>query len=438
MLSFNQDHFMHHSKLKFKKSLLDNGMLLITESIPHFQSLSIGAWVTAGTRHEQPSEAGLSHFLEHMMFKGTSKRSSLEIAQAVDQVGGEFNAFTAREYTCFHLLLLSKDLYLAADIMADVLINSEFRPEEIERERGVILQEISMVADNPEELVHDRFFEFSFPGHSLGQPILGNTKTVSKFDRSNLVSFFHRHYSPSRTIIAVAGDVRHEEIKRYLNRFLKSERFRKSTKKHGFVSPRLASGCKIIRRDLEQSHIIVGFPGIPYDHPKRFSAFLLNNYLGGGMSSSLFQEIREKRGLAYSVYSSLTPFADTGLFSVYVGTAPSQATTCLEIMGKELQSLRSKLLPQKALEILKNNLKGTILLNSDSVENRMTSIARAQMFFGKYFSISDICKIIDKVNAEDIRVMAQTLFKPKNLILVVLGPEGDRSLPKKLLKYLDH
>lgn len=423
---------------QFKKSILDNGMVLLTERLPQFQSLSIGVWVDAGTRHERPGEEGMSHFLEHMMFKGTEERSALDIAREVDRVGGEFNAFTTREYTCFHLLLLARDLKLAADIMSDVILNSQFAEEEIERERKVILQEISMVEDNPEELIHDLFFDQAFGGHALGKPILGTRDTIAKFDRSTVRSYFRRHYSPKQMIVSVAGDVEHEQVRRLFNKYLQGGLGMHSPKheKANLHRPKLAHGSRVYKRDMEQAHIVVGFPSVNNTDPDRYATFLLNTYLGGGMSSALFQEIREKRGLAYTVYSSLAPFSDTGLFSLYVATSPKEVSMCLELMGKELERLRRTKLEKKHLDILKDNLKGAILLGSDSVENRMTSIARNEMFFGRYMSPAMVTKEIDKVKSEDLQRIARSLFKGRQGILSVMSPKAAPRLAEKLFRQL--
>ena len=423
----------------FKKSILDNGTALVTESLPHFQSLSIGVWVNAGTRHESKGEEGLSHFLEHMMFKGTEKRSALDIATEVDRVGGEFNAFTSREYTCFHLLLLARDLRLACEVMCDVLLNSKFDADEIERERKVILQEIAMVADNPEELIHDLFLDQAFDGHALGKPILGQPEVIAKFDREKMVSYFRRHYSPGQIVISVAGDVSHEQVRKMLNRALGGTRRRSSSESHhknaNLDTPKIKAGSKLLYRKIEQAHVLVGFPGMSVAHPDRFAAYLLNIYLGGGMSSALFQEIREKRGLAYTIYSALQPFSDTGLFSVYVGTNPNEVVNCLDIMGRELARLRDKRLDQTVVDILKDNLKGTILLNSDSVESRMTSIAKNQMFFGKYIPTTAVTREIESVAASDIQRMARKIFHPRKLILSIMGPVKNKKLGAKILKH---
>lgn len=413
-------------KSKFEKSTLNNGMVLVTERLPHFQSLSIGVWVNAGTRHEHPNEAGMSHFLEHMMFKGTKNRSALDIAREVDRVGGEFNAFTSREYTCFHLLLLARDLELAADIMTDVLLNSNLAEAEIERERKVVLQELAMVEDNPEELVHDLFFDHALGGHPLGKPILGTRETISSFNRDSVRSYFRRHYCPSHMVVSVAGDVEHSSVKRLLNKYLKKgmHKFEYASRdKANMHLPEFSSGLHSVRRDIEQSHVIVGFPGVSNVSNDRFSAFLLNTYLGGGMSSTLFQEIREKRGLAYTVYSALTPFSDSGIFSIYVGTSSSEVKNCLRLMSRELARLRKTKLKNKHLQILKDNLRGTILLNSDSVESRMSAIAKNEMFFGHYVPMNEVVRAIEKVTPDDIQRLARGLFMPQKAIVSVLGPK---------------
>ncbi len=398
-------------------------MVLVTESVPSFHSLAIGVWVRAGTRHESAHEAGLSHFLEHMMFKGTEKRSALDIAQQIDRVGGEFNAFTAREYTCFHVLLLARDYTLAVDILSDILLNSTFDEIEIERERKVILQEISMVEDNPEELAHDLFFEQAFGGHALGKPILGTRDTLKKFNRSTVYSYFRKHYAPGEIILSVAGDVDHFKVRDSLNKTLKPEYLRvKERRKHNMQRPRVRRGTQVIRRNLEQAHVLIGFPSVAYNHGDRFVAYLMSNYLGGGMSSTLFQEIREKRGLAYTIYSTNSAFSDSGVFSTYVATNSEGVKTCLDITAKQIEKLKNEKLDSKALDIIKQNLKSTILLNLDSVENRMTAIAKAEMFFGKQFEIDDVFRLIDQVTPQRIQALAKKIMRPDQTLLTLLGP----------------
>lgn len=427
---------------------------MVTERPRQFQSLSIGVWVRAGTRHEAPSETGISHFLEHMMFKGTRKRSAAEIAESIDRVGGDFNAFTSREYTCFHVLTLARDLKLAADILSDVLLESRFDAGEIVSETKVILQEISMIEDNPEEYVHDLFFEKAFGSHPLGKPILGNQKTVSSFDRKAVVSYFRRRYSPRNMVISVCGDVGHGEVVTLLNRHFGQIRAQAPVStsvsrlarsaRSGVYSERVgpltvrASGAKHVRRALEQTHFVLGFPGLPHRHPRRYAMHLLNTRLGGGMSSALFQEIRERKGLAYSVYSAHSPFSDCGLLTIYAGTAPEDASTCLDIAGRELVRLRKRPLDRGTLRSLKENIKGTLLLASDSVENRMMSNARDEMFLRGHVSVGEICEAVGAVTAREIQDLASALFDPRRMILVTIGPQrGSAGLQNDVARRLE-
>ncbi|MEO5970569.1 MAG: pitrilysin family protein [Bdellovibrionia bacterium] len=429
----------------FKKTVFSNGLTLLTERLEHFQSLSIGVWVKIGTRHETPRIAGVSHFLEHMLFKGTKQRSALDIARQVDQVGGEFNAFTSREHTCFHLLLLDQDFGLGLDILSDILMNSTFKKDEFERERGVILQEISMVEESPEELAHDIFFELIFPHHGLGRPILGTEASVKKMKREHLMQFFFNHYSPEQLVISAAGDISHDILKKKL-KVLEKPLWpgRSDIPRTGDISRGLVEGlaptmsyCEDggvwwIERDTEQVHLIWGVPGPNYASKDRFAAFLLNVYLGGGMSSTLFQEIREKNGLAYTVYSNLCPFVDSGVFSIYAATGMEQVPLCLKLIEKCVNQIKDKPLPKKELTLIKNNLKGTILLSSDSVEARMSSIAKNHIFLGKYVSIEEVCRQIDEVTPADVTRVARQLFREDRRSVLALGPKASSSVASKL------
>ena len=427
---------------KFKKTVLPNGLTLVTESYPGFRSLSIGVWAKVGTRHERPNEAGISHFLEHMLFKGTENRSSLQIAREIEQRGGEFNAFTAREYTCFHLLTLDRDLGLGMDILGDVLLHSLFDAEEIARERDVILQEIAMVEESPEELVHDIYFELSYGSHGLGRNILGSAASVKRMRRADLLRYFRRHYRPENLIVAVAGDVSHEAVLKKVTPWTRGPwpGVKKGTKPKRLLAaqgdfepaPPVRYGTWWIERPTEQVHLVWGVEGPKYNHPDRFAAFLLNVYLGGGMSSSLFQEVREKNGLAYTVYSSLSPFLDSGLFSIYAATGMGQVPLCLKLIEQCVEQLSRELLPKAEIEIIQENLKGTVLLSADSVESRMTSIARNEIFFGEYTSVEEVCALIDAVKPEDIRRVARNLLGHGKRSIVALGPKPSKAIITKL------
>lgn len=408
---------------KFNKTVFDNGLTLVSERLSQFRGLSMGVWVKVGTRHETPQVAGVSHFLEHMLFKGTKSRTALQIAREVDQVGGEFNAFTAREHTCFHLMLLDRDCNLGLDILSDILMNSSFRGEEFERERKVILQEISMVEDSPEEIAFDLFFERIYGNHGLGKPILGSVASIQKMDRKLLKGFFKQNYRADQLVVSVAGDVSHNALKKKLSPLLRKNWWGASPSKPRGLEPKpiVQSGFWWVERDTEQAHLIWGVAGPMYASEDRFAAFLLNVYLGGGMSSTLFQEIREKNGLAYTVYSSLSPFVDSGVFSVYVATRAAEVPTCLRLIEECVERLKRKPLSKFELKVIQDNLKGTVLLSADDVESRMASIAKNDIFLNKYMSLKEVCKQIDAVTPADVQRLANTLFKEAGRSIFVLG-----------------
>jgi predicted Zn-dependent peptidase len=428
---------------KFRKTVFHNGLTLLTERHPEYRSISLGAWVKVGTRHERPRESGVSHFLEHMLFKGTEGRSALDIAREVDQVGGDFNAFTAREYTCFHLLLLSRDTDLGLKILGDVILNSNFESEELERERKVILQEIAMVEEAPEELVHDIFFELAYSSggsHGLGRPILGSESSIRRLKRREILGFFRKHYRPDQLIISIAGNISHDKVVRKLRSLISQPSWpgrpegKITPKSMGYEkAPKVREGCWWVVRPTEQVHVVWAVQGTTYDHVDRFPAFLLNAYLGGGMSSQLYQEIREKKGLAYSVYSSLSAFKDSGVFSVYAATSMNQVGTCLRLIEESAYRLQRELLPESEIKVIRDYLKGTILLSADSVENRMESIAKNEIFMGKYVSVDEVCKMIDAVTPQDLRRVARKFFKPDRRSLLFLGPKPSAKV-KKMLK----
>jgi predicted Zn-dependent peptidase len=423
---------------KFKKTVFKNGLTLLTERHSQFQSLSVGVWVQVGTRHEQPREAGVSHFLEHMLFKGTENRSALEIARSVDQVGGDFNAFTTREYTCFHMLTLSRDVKLVFDILGDVILNSDFDSEELERERKVILQEISMVEEAPEELVQDLFFEVIYGKHGLGRPILGTETSIRRMRRRDVLKFFRKNYRPESTIISVAGNVSHETVRRHIKSLAKTRwpgrvPGKLTKKETGFErAPKLKEGIWWIKRNTEQVHLVWGVEGMTYAHKDRFVTYLLNAYLGEGMSSQLFQEIREKNGLAYTVYSSLSAFVDAGLFSIYAATGMNQVPLCLRLIEECVEKVKRDLLTVEELQEIKDSLNGTILLNSDSVESRMSSIAKNQIFLGKILDVKAICELIDVVTPEDIRRVARKIFRHGRRSILLMGPRPSKQVRAKL------
>lgn len=406
----------------YRRSVLKNGTVVITEKANSFKSLSIGVWVKGGSRHETPAQAGMAHFLEHMMFKGTSKRSSLDIARDVDLVGGDFNAMTTREYTCFHLTLPHKEIDFALDLLSDILRDSQFDETELERERLVVLQEFAMVEESPEEWIHEVLFDKAFGGHPLGRPILGTEKVLKSFTRDDVKKYFNQHYYSKNIVITMAGDLDHGRAVKKLNQLLGDFKGQKKPLPAACrKKPKFHPGVHVIKRDTDQAHITLACESYPIDHKDRLAAFLLNAFLGGNMSSALFQEIREKRGYAYTVYSSLAPFTDTGLFGMYVATAPKQVGECLTLMREQINKLTAVPIDEKDLLIAKNSVKSAVLMGSDSMETRMYALAKSELFYDRQVSDEDICKMVDQVTALDIWRVAKDLFGRNRWLIVALG-----------------
>lgn len=424
-------HMIRVKAADFKKTVFNNGLTVLSERTPGSLGLSVGLWVKVGCRMERPSEAGISHFIEHMLFKGTEKRSALEITRSIEAAGGDFNAFTDREYTCFQLSLLKEDLQLGADILTDIILDPLFEPVELEREREVILQEIDSVEDNPEELAFDTYLQKVYGRSGLGSVILGTTNSIGKMKRSRLIKFFKSHYRPEKTIISVAGDVSHKSVcKRFKRLATRSWPGRPAGKQIDtspvYKRPAVRDGRWWIERKTEQVHLIWGVEGVSFTARQRLPCVLINIHLGGGLSSLLFQEIREKRGLAYNVYSSLLPFADSGLFTVYVATERTKLKLCMRLIEEAVHNLCTTPLPEEELKSIKSNLKGNIFISSDDVESRMFSIARNEIFLRANVGIGDICERIDSVSADDVRRTARKLFGNEKRSILALGPEKPR------------
>ena len=406
---------------KSRRSVLKNGMVLLTEHAKHFQTLAIGFWVRTGSRHESPKMAGMAHFLEHMMFKGTDKRSALEIARAVDLVGGDFNAMTAREYTCFHISLPVQELNFALELMTEILTGSRFEADELERERQVILQEMYGSLETPEEYIDDVMMEVSYGSHPLGRNILGTEETVKSFNQKDVVRFFKTHYSAKNMLITMAGDLDHSKVKATLNHLLKD--FKGEAVKPTRATlrkPKFFPGVHVIHREMEQCHVEVVYESNPIQHPDRLATFLLNSFLGGGMSSAIFQSIREQHGLAYTVYSSLLPATDSGLLILYVATSADLVPMCLKLMQEEVARLMEQPIAEEDLEIVKSSIKSAIQLSSDSMDSRMMALAKSEMFLGKHLSNEALCRQIDRVTVDDLWRVALELFTRKSRV-VVLG-----------------
>lgn len=401
-------------------STLDNGIRLLTERIPHVHSVSVGFWVDSGSRHERAEQNGLSHFVEHMLFKGTARRSSQDISLAIDMVGGILNAFTGREYTCYYAKVMGDKIAEATELLADVFQNSLYAPDEIEKERRVILQEIGMIEDTPDDSIHDMLSMSLWKGHPVGAPIIGTRDSIQHLTRDDVCRFVQERYCGKRLIIAAAGDVDHDRfvelVDEQLNQLLPGEAQEELT------SPKAAPGDTITCRPLEQAHFCLGVPALPHAHPDRFGLYLLNLILGGSMSSRLFQEVREKRGLSYSVYSYLNNHVDCGSLAVYAGADATAVPVVLGVIRNQFEKLAHQPVSGKELKAAKEQLKGNLLLSLESSDNRMCRLAKNEILLGRQISMDEILKEIDQVSVELVARLSEKLLNPGKVNLQVLGP----------------
>ncbi len=415
----------------YRKTVLPNGVRIITEVVPHVQSVTIGLWATVGSRNEQASQNGISHFIEHMLFKGTPRRDALAISKAIDSVGGVLNAFTTREYTCIYVKVLPQHTTLAVDILTDAFLHSTFLPEELEKERKVILQEISMVEDTPDDWVHDLFSESFWPDHPLGRPIQGTAPVLESLKREDLVRFFDRYFWPEGLIISAAGALDHDRLVRLVQEHFVLDRT--APPPEPLPPPAARKSVAIRRKNLEQVHVCLGTVGIPQTHPLHEAGHLLNTIVGGSMSSRLFQEIREKRGLAYSVYSFLTTYADAGQFGVYAGTGPENVAQVIDLILTELRAVKENSITAAELESAKEQLKGGFLLSLESTDSRMDRLAKNEIYYGRHLEVDEVVAEIDCVTLDDLHALAAELLGGDTLSLAVLGRVRKSTLSSELL-----
>jgi predicted Zn-dependent peptidase len=411
--------------IELSRSEYASGLRVVTEDMPGMRSVALGVWVDVGSRDERPSIAGASHFLEHLLFKGTKKRTATDIAEAFDAIGGDLNAFTAKEYTCYYCRVRDQDLPLAVKFMSDMLQNSVLAKKDFEAERMVILEEINMRDDDPGDLIHDLFAETVWQGHPLGRPVLGTRETVAGVSRDQIKRFYTRLYEPRHFVIGAAGNLRHEEVCRLVEENMDTGPMISSD-----IAPRVRAGgdvppvtaATVVRnRPTEQAHIAIGTNGYSRKDALRFPFGVVNSVLGGGMSSRLFQEIREKRGLAYSVYSYHSMFAETGLFSVYAGTTPSKAHEVLSIINRELSSIAEGGLTDAELERAKGHLKGSLVLSLEDTSGRMSRIGRSEISHGEILSVDEVLERTDAVTKDDAVDVAREVFS-RPMALAVVGP----------------
>jgi predicted Zn-dependent peptidase len=410
---------------------LPNGIRVLSERLPDLPSVTVGIWVENGSRYERDEQAGISHFLEHLFFKGTERRSAARIAEEIDAVGGVLNAFTGKEYTCYYAKVLREHLPLALDLLADIFTHSRFAGDEIERERTVIIQEISEVEDRPDDYVHELFNLAFWPGHPLARPIAGSAATVSALGRDDFLRFLEARYRPDRVLIAAAGDLTHEDLRASVERSF-GALAGSSASTHTDV-PADHPGLAVHEKDLEQVHLCLGTPGIPQTDPDRYTAHLLNVALGGGMSSRLFQEIRERRGKAYTVYSFLASYLDAGYTGVYVGTSAEWAREVVDVIRTELERASRDGLGPDELTRVKNQMKGNILLGLETSDSRMSRIAKNAIYFGRDVPLEEVAAAVDAVSNDDILRVARRLFVPGRMALTVLGDLKGHVLDERVL-----
>jgi predicted Zn-dependent peptidase len=397
-----------------------SGLRLVTESMPHVRSVTVGVWLTRGSRHEPEAEGGVAHFVEHMLFKGTTSRSAREIAQLVDGIGGQLDAFTAKEYASYYIKVLDEHLGVAIDLLSDMVLRPALAPDDIVKEQGVILEEIKMVEDAPDDLVHEVLTGHFWPGHPLGRPILGTPETVTAFDSPGLREYFQRTYLAPNLVVAAAGRFDPARLRDLVMRAF--EPLQASPQSDRTRPPSVMPGIAFRKKPIEQAHLCLGTPAYHQTHDDRHALFVLNTILGGSMSSRLFQHVREERGLAYAVYSGLTTYSDAGMLTVYAGCAAERVREVLDLTMAELRALRDAPVPPDELSRAKDHLKGSLMLNLESTSSRMSHLARQHIQFGRHFTLDEILAEIDRVGAADVQRVAAELFRDGGLAASVVGP----------------
>ena len=404
------------------RDVLPSGLRLVTERMPHVRSITVGVWLARGSRHETDAQSGIAHFIEHMLFKGTATRSAEDIAQEIDSIGGQLDAFTAKEYASYYIKVLDEHLPIALDLLSDMVTRPAFAEADIEKEQGVILEEIKMVEDTPDDLVHEIFTQHAWSGHPLGRPILGTPETVASFTADVLRGYFTGAYVAPNVIIAAAGNLEHDTLRAAIEKAFDGMPRAGETVVDG--PPTMVPGMVVRRKDLEQSHVCIGAPGHEQKHEERYASYILNTILGGSMSSRLFQNVRERRGLAYSVYSGVSSYRDTGLFSVYAGCAANKVNEVISVVLDELRLIRREAVSDAELTRAKDHLKGSLMLSLENTASRMSHLARQEIYFGRHFTLDETLEGIERVTKADVLSVGEMLFGDTPLVGTVLGPKS--------------
>ncbi|OGP33848.1 MAG: hypothetical protein A2X88_01880 [Deltaproteobacteria bacterium GWC2_65_14] len=411
--------------MKVARTVLDNGVTILSEQVPHLVSTTVGIWVPAGSRGESPAENGIGHFIEHMLFKGTVRRKALDISREIESVGGNMNACTDREYVYFFAKVLSRDFSLAVDILSDIYLNSCFDSLELEREKGVVLQEILMVEDNPEEFLHDFFHESYWGGHPLGLPVQGTAGNVSEFSKGKVIGYFRDRFRREGLVVTVVGNLPHERVAEELERAFGPLRLGERHRPDASPSPRRETFLR--QRPIEQVCLCLGAPAVPRTSDRKYIALILNAILGGSMSSRLFQEIREQRGLAYSVYSSLSAYTDSGILKICVGTTPDKVPEVLQVTSGVVEALCAGRFGDEEVAFARDLIKGNMLLSLENAEFRMSRMAMCEMFLGRFETPEETLGKVDAVTPDAVRELAAEMLCRERFTLAAVGELPDAS-----------
>lgn len=416
-----------------RKLVLDNGVRVVMERMPALKSVAVSVWEHVGTRDEGPRQKGFAHFLEHMMFKGTRRRSATQISHEIDSLGGEMNAFTTHETTTLYIKVLDQQIGQAVDLLADVFYHSRFDRKEIEREKQVVLEEIRMIRDDPEDFVQELHAKQVLRGHPLGRSILGDQATMNRLQRRDLLHYLEEHYRPEKTVIAVAGNFELKKVEALVQAAFGTWKAagRDGNGAQRQRPPRVRGGIMVHHKQLEQVHLCLGFKGLPVAHPARYAAHTLNALLGGGMSSRLFQEIREKRGLAYTIYSQLSSFSDGGVLTIYAASGAKEASSVVDVVCREIKKLQKRGPAPRELERTKNQLKGTLMLGLEGTYGRMNKLAKDELAQGRYVSLRELVAAIDRVSVQDVQAIGRELLDFGSMSVTALGPVPPEPLQEK-------
>ncbi len=406
-----------------QKTVLENGITVVSEKIESVKSITIGIWVKTGSRHEKDEQAGITHFLEHMLFKGTKKRSSYDIAMSMESVGGYLNAFTSTEYTCYYSRCLDTKLERAMDVLSDMVQNSQFPEEELLKEKKVVLEELKMYKDSPDDVIFEEFGNQVFDKHPIGRPIIGYEETIQSFERKHLFDYIKNRYQPDNLLIAVAGNVDHNRVVQLAGEMLAINSDDETPVIEQPLTP-YEPNKKVITKAIEQTHMIIGRRGLHFDHDDKYLLLLANTVLGGGMSSRLHQNIREKYGYCYSIGSFNQTYIDSGLFGVYIGTDQNYVDHVRKLIFEEFIRMQSELIPDKELQEAKAHLKGKLLLSQESTSNRMNRLAKSEIYFNRFVTLDELVEKIDEVTAEDVKTFSASFFDKEQYSETLLLPEG--------------